>query len=571
MTLAFLLFIVGPFLVVGWISAYKASDSMKDEWGRTTLQLVRQNHMTIEKTMASVNGKSTTFLNNHFFGVSGVSFWTDIETLGEIREADKILESWSSDGTDFSLYMRNANGVKTPIDLSGKQKGFKYLDPDGRADPDWIEHAIKSKGAGTFRLIQESDGTTDVRFTRSILNPQKYDEIVGFLIISNLKVLLTRDLVSVRLPDHAGIFLYNELNEQLMSTGSTEPLMNEIPERLRKESEGYFFDTRGGQRWLFAFSHSAAFDTLLVYQVPADSITGSQTVFQWLIMILSAIYLAIVLIFVLYLVRMIVKPLARLVSITKIYEPGKKLDTGEGELLRSDEFGILYGAFLKMTRRLDHLFEENYLMELKQKENELSTLHSQITPHLLYNTLDSIYWYALENGNEDVGNMVKDLSKLLRIGLSKGKTIITIGEEIEHAGAYSRLQAMRYPNAFEVRWDIEEGVQSYLTPKVILQPLVENAIFHGVSGMDGEGEVAISVRREEGEIRMIVADNGFVPVDVDRLNRIARGEEGEKGYGIRNVHQRVQLHFGEAYGLRYERQEGGGVRAILNLPAREPL
>src|SRR5690606_36450345 len=127
-----------------------------------------------------------------------------------------------------------------------------------------------------------------------------------------------------------------------------------------------------------------------------------------------------------------------------------------------------------MTRRLDQSVEENYVMKIPQKENELAALHSQITPHLLYNTLDSIYWYALDSGNTDVGEMVKDLSKLLRIGLSKGKTMITSREEIEHIGAYSRLQMKRYPDTFEVHWEIEESVKSYMTPKVILQPLVEN-------------------------------------------------------------------------------------------------
>ncbi|MBO9596366.1 MAG: sensor histidine kinase, partial [Cohnella sp.] len=275
------------------------------------------------------------------------------------------------------------------------------------------------------------------------------------------------------------------------------------------------------------------------------------------------------LLFVLYLLRLIVQPLVKLVSMSKIYEPGKKLEW-EDDQLRTDEFGILYGAFKKMTTRLDHSIEENYGMKIKQKEVELSTLHSQITPHLLYNTLDSIYWYALSSGNTDVGDMVKDLSKLLRIGLSKGKTVITIGEELEHAQAYCRLQQKRYPNTLTIHWDVDETLLAYASPKVILQPLVENAIFHGVSGMDGEGEIWVRIARGEGEIVVTVEDNGFLPVDMDRLNSILSGETIDKGYGVRNVHQRIRLHFGDAYGLRYERREGGGLRAIIAMPLRTP-
>jgi two-component system sensor histidine kinase YesM len=125
----------------------------------------------------------------------------------------------------------------------------------------------------------------------------------------------------------------------------------------------------------------------------------------------------------------------------------------------------------------------------------------------------------------------------------------------------------RYPNTFEVHWDIDESVKAYMTPKVILQPLVENAIFHSVSSMDGEGTIWIRVRREGEEIRMSVEDNGFLPVDMARLDHIVKGETSDKGYGIRNVHQRVQLHFGESYGLRYEKREGGGISAIIQIPA----
>lgn len=566
-TIAFALFIVGPFLVVGWLSAYKASDSMKEELGRTTLQLVKQNHVTIEKTMVSVNDKTTTFLDNHMFGSPGIAFWSGIESLTEIRAADEILDKWSKDGTEYSLYMVNAGGKKPPIDLSNNGKGFNYLPLSGDY-PAWTEQALRAKGAGTFRLIRDPDGRTDVRFMRSILNPQNYEDTIGFLVVSNLNILLTRDLVSVQLPDNAGIFLFNELGERLMHAGSDDLRMEALPARLQKHTEGYYFARRDGKRWLFAFSRLSAFDTMLVYQIPLGSITGNRNVFQWLIMAVSAVYLAFVLFFVLYLLRIVVRPLARLVAITKIYEPGKKLDIGDGEL-RSDEFGILYGAFLRMTRRLDRSIEDNYVMEIRQKENELTTLHSQITPHLLYNTLDSIYWYALDSGNTDVGDMVKDLSKLLRIGLSKGKMIITAGEELEHVAAYSRLQMKRYPNTFEMEWDIDESLNGCPTPKVILQPLVENAIFHGVSGMDGEGLIRIATRRSDGEMLLIVEDNGFIPVDMERLDSILNGETTDKGYGIRNVHQRIQLHYGPQYGLRFEARAEGGLRAVIRLPIRE--
>ena len=127
----------------------------------------------------------------------------------------------------------------------------------------------------------------------------------------------------------------------------------------------------------------------------------------------------------------------------------------------------------------------------------------------------------------------------------------------------------RYPDTFVVHWDIEDATFAYTTPKVILQPLIENAIFHGVNGMDGEGEIWIRIRRIAETIEMTVEDNGFMKVDIDRLNAIVRGTAEDAGYGIRNVHKRVQLHYGEAFGLRYFHREGGGVKAVITLPLEQ--
>lgn len=541
---------------------------MRGEVGMTTLQLVKQNHMTLEKTLSAVSDKTVTLLDTHFFSDEGqYRFWTNIETLGQMREADAILERWSSDGTEYSLYMTNKEGKSAPFDLSNKTRGFRYITWDAAMQPDWAARALKEKGGAALLPLSTDGGPPTVSLVRAVLNPKAYDDTLGYLVVSRLEALMKRDLVSVGLADGAGIYLFNDSGEQLIQVGD-EPLdMSGMPDRLKGETEGYFYKSRGGEELLYAFSRRTAFGTRLVYQIPLGAVADRRTAFQWIIMAASAIYLLCVFAFVLYLLRIVVRPLVRLTKITRIYEPGKRLDVDDG-LLRGDEFGILYGAFLKMTDRLDRSIEENYVIKIQQRENELAALHSQITPHLLYNTLDSIYWYALDSGNPGVGDMVKDLSKLLRIGLSKGKTEIPLGEELEHAQAYCRLQMKRYPDTFEARWEVDEGLVSFMTPKVILQPLVENAIFHSVSSMDGEGLIDIRARKVGDDIRLEVEDNGFLPVDMERLARILSGEEQDKGYGIRNVHERVRLHFGEAYGLSYERPEGSGLRAVITIPAR---
>ncbi|MEK4850770.1 sensor histidine kinase [Paenibacillus sp. FSL H7-0756] len=574
--MAFLLCIVLPFIVVGWVSAYVALNTIKEEVGSTTLQLVKQNHVTIDKTLSAVNDRTITLLDSQFFSnPEGYSFWTGIDTLNEIRQADNILDSWSTGGTEYAIYMKNIERRATPFDLSYKTKGFKYLDGFSGGLPDPNVSLMDVSGAGALRVMPSGSGETTISFMRSILNPRNYNEVIGLLAVNKIEVMLTRDMVSVELPAAAGAFLFNTSGELLMSTGSGGLNPGELGKHLEPDVPyGYIFAQEGGEEWLYAYSDSSRFHTRLLYKIPLESITGKLIWFQRLLVVISFIFLAFVLTFVLYMVRLVVKPVVELVSVMKIYEPGKKLLLSE-EPLRQDEFGILQGSFVRMTRRLDHSIEENYGMQLKQKEYELLMLQSQITPHYLYNTLDSIYWYALDSGNTEVGEMVRDLSMLLRIGLSRGRKMITVGEELEHAQAYTRLQTKRYPDTFEVRWQIDDALRDFETPKVIIQPLIENAILHGVRGMDGEGEIRVSAVQEDGILRFTVEDNGHLQVDLEELKAILEEEQSVKGYGIRNVHQRIRLHYGEAYGLAYERSGDGWTRAVITLPLRrrgpEPL
>lgn len=561
-TLAFFLFIIVPFITVGWILAYVSVNNIKQEVGSTTLQLVQQNHLAIEKTLSSVNDRTLTLLDSQFFSnPGGLRFWTSIDTLNEIRQADNILESWSTGSTEYAVYMKNTEHKAALFDLSSKTKGLKYLTPDRAILPD-------NPAGGILYVEPSTTGERKLFFMRNILDPRNYRSTIGLLVVNKLEVLLNRDMVSVELPRTAGVFLFNDQDELLMSAGSGHISEAELrSNRPAEASYGYTFAEESGEEWLYAYSGISKFHTRLWYKIPLESITGKQVWLQKMLTLISFVLLAFILAFVLYLVRLVVKPVGKLASVMKVYEHGKALKDSE-KPFKKDEFGLLYRSFVNMTKRLDTSIEENYVMKLKQKEDELAMLQAQITPHYLYNTLDSIYWYALDSGNAEVGEMVRDLSMLLRIGLSKGGKIITVDEEIQHAKAYTRLQEKRYPGTFEVQWQIDETLKDCETPKVVIQPLIENAVIHGVRGMDGEGEINVSIVQKGETLCFIVEDNGYLPVDVEELDLIMQGESGTKGYGIRNVHQRIRLHYGEDFGLTYERSPDNRTRAIITLPLR---
>ncbi len=198
-------------------------------------------------------------------------------------------------------------------------------------------------------------------------------------------------------------------------------------------------------------------------------------------------------------------------------------------------------------------------------------LHSQINPHFLYNTLDSVIWMT-ENGRTDESvRMVTSLARLFRISLSKGKMIIPVADELEHARHYLTIQQMRYKNRFTARISAEDGVPALYTIKLVVQPILENAIYHGMAYADGEGEILIHAFLENGDLVIEVADNGpGMPKELaDRLLDQEYSPPGSKGSGIglRNVHQRIRLTFGEPYGVTIQSEPDNGTVVRIRVPA----
>lgn len=224
-----------------------------------------------------------------------------------------------------------------------------------------------------------------------------------------------------------------------------------------------------------------------------------------------------------------------------------------------------------MARRLNDLIHYKYNMDLKQKEAQLQLLYQQINPHLLYNTLESIYWKSTMEGNTESAEMIKDLSKLMKISLSRGRDLITLGEELEHAGAYMNLQLNRYDYQFTIRWDVPEALLANHVPKITLQPLLENAIIHGIKNMGEDGMIRVSGHLEGDRCRIVIEDNGFRPVNYESIRRLLHDDAPDHslGYGIRNIQERIRLHFGSRYGLQYEPGEEGGTRVTITIPRTE--
>lgn len=224
----------------------------------------------------------------------------------------------------------------------------------------------------------------------------------------------------------------------------------------------------------------------------------------------------------------------------------------------------------EMRRLTDDIVREQ---EYKRR-SELDALQSQINPHFLYNTLDSIMWMIEAEKYEDAISMIQALASLFRISLSKGQNIISVDKEIQHAKNYVAIQKYRYKNKFEAFFEIEDGIEKYKTIKLIIQPLIENAIYYGMEFMDGDGEIHVRVRTGEEELVIEVEDNG-PGMPKERLDSLLTDENRVRskgsGIGLRNVHQRIQVYFGAAYGLEIESEPDEGTLVRIHLPLCETM
>lgn len=225
-----------------------------------------------------------------------------------------------------------------------------------------------------------------------------------------------------------------------------------------------------------------------------------------------------------------------------------------------DEIEEIYHNFNGMVQEVQRLMQEHYQLGKEVKMAEVRALQAQINPHFLYNTLDLINWISMDYGAEEIGTLTWNLARFYRLSLNHGKSLISIGEEVEHVEVYVNIENYHFDNAISLEVDVPEELKSYACLNIILQPFVENAIVHGiVEKPDIEScEIRICARREEQDIVFSVQDDG-PGVDVKEMQKETQQDirTAQHGYGVRNINFRLKLCFGEKYGVTYLESEKG--------------
>ncbi|MFB5267861.1 sensor histidine kinase [Paenibacillus enshidis] len=235
-----------------------------------------------------------------------------------------------------------------------------------------------------------------------------------------------------------------------------------------------------------------------------------------------------------------------------------------------DEVGQIGERYLHMLQKNHELYGQVYEAMLSRKQAEFRALQAQINPHFLYNTLESLKGMALAKGEGDMAEVIGAFGKCFRISLSYGREEIVLGQEVEHVSAYVKVQQFRFHNSFAWICEVEEEICGFYVPKLILQPLVENAIYHAFKGRTDPGYIMLSGTKEGGALRLTVSDDGH-GMAAERLEKIRKslesGQGSTLGFGLRNVHERLR-HYGPQYGLSVTSEPGHYTSVTLLVPIR---
>lgn len=349
--------------------------------------------------------------------------------------------------------------------------------------------------------------------------------------------------------------------------GSVLPVFNTVFEAWEQQGNGYVTAGYERERVVAFYVRSSVNDWYFINLVPRSAfLSGSRT--SMLVIVCSfllCIFFGIT--FALIQKRFVIGPIRELVVKIDRVEVGDF--TEECSVYPGDEIGALNREFDEMSRRLKRLIEEVYTTKIKEQEAELNALIAQINPHFLYNTLDSIHWLAVKNRDYAVGEQLEALSAIFRHVLNRGEECVTIASEVEFIRNYMAIMESRFGRRVKIQIQTEPGLEQVLIPKLIIQPLVENGILHGLEPKKEGGTILITIEVQGDNLVIAVEDDGVGADEAEITEKMKNRESGKDTFALKNIDDRIKLRYGSAYGLCFESKPGKGTRVLVMMPLEQ--
>jgi sensor histidine kinase YesM len=573
--LVFFVLVMIPFLFIGYM-AYQNSASTVES---TAFDVLLQTGGTLDQHLNFINTTQNYFMASESLqNLMNLQLSSGYDEINFLNEAADLLDSVNVNPEIFRIRLYPIEPSSYPLYMN-----FMYGSADVESQ-DWFRQA-KERGVPFWKVTKPAE------------NPDLFEEITYSKIkrMYGLELLRASGIVVIDLPLRSlkrylepldripgqRIILVNEDGTVLYHSDERRIGSRSLPaeawKRIRISESGSESIDWEGTRALVSHTTLDGGHWKMISVIPESELYRSANRIGKYTLFFLLFYVVLSFLTVMYITRRFTMPIERLVHFMRKVEDGSFLLKGPTEQ-RNDEIGLLYRGFNNMVERIHQLIGEIRKSAQKEKEMEYQVLSHQINPHFLYNTLESIRWMAEKHQARDISQVVSDLGNLLRLSLNQGKEITTVRRELEHVQAYANIQKMRMDRQFRIVYLVDEALMDLPFLRLLLQPLIENAIQHGMNETGEEGIIIVKGTRLDEAIRFEIMDDGpGIPEEViKRLESDAPFEtplavEGKSsrrgsGVGLYNVHHRLKLYFGGEYGLQVQTGGNGWTNITLLHP-----
>ena len=452
--------------------------------------------------------------------------------------------------------------------------GMSRISRDPFENEQWYREAVEnpeeiqliSVVTGRNIVTNRSYSIDDVfSLAKAVQNPDT-GEVLGVILLDIRHDIIQSSINGITIGEEGFVFVIDE-EDNMVYTPVNEIVYRVNPKWFRS-AEPMSVQIGGGSYQIRSeLSPYTGWRT--VGELSLDEEMSSVNTIVYILLACVIISLVLVVIVSFQLTRTLTNPIFKLKRLMRQAESGDLTVRFNGR--NNDEIGELGQSFNHMIARIDDLIQMVYVEQKNKRTAEMKSLQEQIKPHFLYNTLDTISWMARDYEADDIVRLVDALTNMFRIGLSHGKDIISVKEEITHVSNYLYIQKIRYKDKLNYQIQVDESLYSIEVPKLILQPLVENAIYHGIKAKRGGGTIYITGEPVERNLLFTVRDDGAgMPQEkVDEINRRMSERsvlDEQKSFGLFYIRERIQLCYGEGYGVHVESTLGEGTRVTITLP-----
>jgi two-component system, sensor histidine kinase YesM len=562
-----------PLVAVTSLNYFSIAEKMKQSVTYSANQVFDQNKQLLENKISTIWSITVSIASDQ-----------DIVQYNLSDHPKEYYDDFLAQNSDYlklysyiSSFQKYPEIIRAIVYASGRHmfsnENTIFFNMDDINKTDWYQRLIDGKDLLVWFPYSDNivtqRGSPVVTALRKIRNLDNYSDILGILRI-DMPISQIDNIVDTNaITPNSYAFILNSSDQVIYSNLDIQPLIdirldyNTLRSEYKNSNIWYSMETNYGS-YILKCTSIVYTDWIMVMMIPqADLLALSNKTRDD--MILVALITSLIVGILAYLFSYTITRRIRLLG-NRMYSLDSNLNDVALRVDSQDELGKLHQSFNEMLSRIQTLMKEEHRLGQEVKSMELKALQAQINPHFLYNTLDLINWRAMNKGVPEISKIVQALAKFYKLGLSRGEDVVLLKNEIEHVRMFITIQNERFNNMLEFEADVQENVMDCKILKLLLQPLVENSIIHGIMKKASmKGHIFIKAFEENDSLKIIVEDDGN-GMSEEQIGRLLTTSSSDEHYGVKNINERIKLQYGPEFSLQYSSAIGKGTTVTISLP-----